>query len=93
LLRIADWVLPGHVEGKEHAMLRHSSREHDDAFGQTMFKLRTSIGLRQAGLAALLWVSRRDEGRDRRRGKLIAVQQGAAKVAGRAASHVCRKPA
>ncbi len=33
------------------------------------------------------------EGRDRRRGKLIAVQQGATAVAGRAASHVCRKPA
>jgi hypothetical protein len=31
------------------------------------------------------------EGRDRRRGKLIAVQQGATAVAGRAASHVCRK--
>ncbi|HET8853280.1 MAG TPA: NB-ARC domain-containing protein, partial [Ktedonobacteraceae bacterium] len=40
-------------------MPRHSYREHDYAFGQTMLTLRTSIGLTQAGLAALLGVSRR----------------------------------
>jgi WD40 repeat protein/transcriptional regulator with XRE-family HTH domain len=40
-------------------MPRHSYREHDYTFGQTMFKLRTSIGLTQAGLARLLGVSRR----------------------------------
>jgi hypothetical protein len=38
------------MEGKEHAMLRHSYRECDYAFGQAMFKLRTSIGLTQTGL-------------------------------------------
>jgi hypothetical protein len=74
-------------------MPRHSYRERDYPFGQAMLTLRTSIGLTQAGLGRLLGVSRRDEGRDRRRGKLIAVQQGATAVAGRAASHVCRKPA
>ena len=37
-------------------------------------------------------VVERLEGRDRRRDKLIAVQQGATAVAGRAAFHVCRKP-
>jgi WD40 repeat protein/transcriptional regulator with XRE-family HTH domain len=40
-------------------MPRHSYRERDYAFGQAMFKLRTSIGLTQGGLAALLGVSRR----------------------------------
>ncbi|HEX6557122.1 MAG TPA: NB-ARC domain-containing protein [Ktedonobacteraceae bacterium] len=40
-------------------MPRHSYRERDYPFGQAMFKLRTSIGLTQAGLAALLGVSRR----------------------------------
>src|SRR5436309_1535658 len=40
-------------------MARHSYRERDYAFGQLMLKLRTSIGLTQAGLAALLGVSRR----------------------------------
>ena len=37
----------------------HSYRERDYTFGQAMFKLRSSIGLTQAGLAALLGVSRR----------------------------------
>jgi transcriptional regulator with XRE-family HTH domain len=40
-------------------MPRHSYHEHDYAFGQAMLKLRTSIGLTQAGLADLLGVSRR----------------------------------
>ena len=40
-------------------MTRHSYQERDYAFGQIMLKLRTSIGLTQAGLAALLGVSRR----------------------------------
>jgi transcriptional regulator with XRE-family HTH domain len=40
-------------------MTRHSYRERDYTFGQTMFKLRTSIGLTQAGLAERLRVSRR----------------------------------
>ena len=40
-------------------MPRHSYRERDYAFGQAMLTLRTSIGLTQAGLAALLGVSRR----------------------------------
>ncbi len=40
-------------------MTRHSYRERDYAFGQVMLKLRTSIGLTQAALAALLGVSRR----------------------------------
>ncbi len=43
-------------------MPRHSYREHDYAFGQAMLKLRTSIGLTQAGLADLLGVSRRAVG-------------------------------
>src|SRR5947209_19016431 len=43
-------------------MTRHSYRERDYAFGQAMLKLRTSIGLTQAGLAALLGVSRRAVG-------------------------------
>jgi transcriptional regulator with XRE-family HTH domain len=43
-------------------MTRHSYREHDYAFGQAMLKLRTSIGLTQAGLAHLLGVSRRAVG-------------------------------
>jgi len=43
-------------------MTRHSYRERDYAFGQVMLKLRTSIGLTQAGLAALLGVSRRAVG-------------------------------
>ena len=38
-------------------MPRHSYHERDYAFGQLMLKLRTSIGLTQAGLAALLGVS------------------------------------
>ncbi len=43
-------------------MTRHSYREHDYAFGQVMLKLRSSIGLTQAGLADLLGVSRRAVG-------------------------------
>jgi WD40 repeat protein/DNA-binding XRE family transcriptional regulator len=43
-------------------MTRHSYHEHDYAFGQVMLKLRTSLGLTQAGLAALLGVSRRAVG-------------------------------
>jgi transcriptional regulator with XRE-family HTH domain len=52
-------VPPGHEEGKEHAMPRHSSREHDYPFGQAMLTLRKSIRLTQAGLADRLGVSRR----------------------------------
>jgi transcriptional regulator with XRE-family HTH domain len=62
LLPISGWVPPGYVEGKEHAMTRHSYRERDYAFGQVMLKLLTSIGLTQAGLAELLVVSRRAVG-------------------------------
>ena len=40
-------------------MPRHSYRERDYPFGQAMFKLRSSIGLTQAGLATLLGISRR----------------------------------
>ena len=40
-------------------MPRHSYRERDYTFGQAMLTLRTSVGLTQAGLAALLGVSRR----------------------------------
>jgi WD40 repeat protein/transcriptional regulator with XRE-family HTH domain len=40
-------------------MPRYSYHERDYAFGQAMLKLRTSIGLTQAGLAAHLGVSRR----------------------------------
>ena len=40
-------------------MPRHSYRERDYPFGQAMLTLRTSIGLTQAGLAALLGISRR----------------------------------
>jgi transcriptional regulator with XRE-family HTH domain len=43
-------------------MPRHSYRERDYTFGQTMLKLRTSIGLSQANLAGLLRVSRRAVG-------------------------------
>ena len=43
-------------------MTRHSYHECDYTFGQVMFKLRTSIGLTQAGLADLLGVSRRAVG-------------------------------
>ena len=43
-------------------MPRHSYRERDYTFGQTMLKLRTSIGLTQASLAGLLGVSRRAVG-------------------------------
>ena len=43
-------------------MTRHSYHERNYAFGQLMFKLRTSIGLTQAGLAARLGVSRRAVG-------------------------------
>ena len=40
-------------------MPRHSYRERDYTFGQLMLKLRTSMGLTQAGLTALLGVTRR----------------------------------
>jgi WD40 repeat protein/transcriptional regulator with XRE-family HTH domain len=43
-------------------MTRHSYRERDYTFGQTMLTLRTSIGLTQASLADLLGVSRRAVG-------------------------------
>ncbi len=43
-------------------MARHSYRERDYTFGQLILKLRTSIGLTQAGLAALLGISRRAVG-------------------------------
>ncbi len=43
-------------------MPRHDYREHDYTFGQAMLKLRTSIGLTQAGLAQLLGISRRAVG-------------------------------
>src|SRR2546421_12502373 len=43
-------------------MKRFSYRERDYAFGQAMLTLRTTIGLKQAGLADLLGVSRRAVG-------------------------------
>jgi hypothetical protein len=43
-------------------MPRHSYRERDYAFRQAMLKLRTSMGLTQAGLVSLLGVSRRAVG-------------------------------
>jgi transcriptional regulator with XRE-family HTH domain len=43
-------------------MTRHSYHERDYVFGQVMLKLRSSIGLTQAGLANLLGVSRRAVG-------------------------------
>jgi WD40 repeat protein/transcriptional regulator with XRE-family HTH domain len=43
-------------------MTRHSYHERDYAFGQVMFKLRTSLGLTQAGLAVRLGISRRAVG-------------------------------
>jgi transcriptional regulator with XRE-family HTH domain len=43
-------------------MTRHSYQERDYVFGQVMLKLRSSIGLTQAGLANLLGVSRRAVG-------------------------------
>src|SRR5215471_21160191 len=46
-------------KAKSTPMPRHSYRERDYTFGQAMFKLRSSIGLTQAGLARLLGVSRR----------------------------------
>jgi WD40 repeat protein/transcriptional regulator with XRE-family HTH domain len=49
-------------KAKSMPMTRHSYRERDYAFGQAMLKLRTSIGLTQAGLAERLRVSRRAVG-------------------------------
>ncbi len=43
-------------------MTRHSYRERNYVFGQVMLKLRSSIGLTQAGLANLLGVFRRAVG-------------------------------
>ena len=43
-------------------MPRHSYREHDYTFGQTMLRLRKRLRLTQAGLAHLLGVSRRAVG-------------------------------
>ena len=43
-------------------MKRFSYRERDNAFGQAMLTLRTTIGLTQAGLADLLGISRRAVG-------------------------------
>src|SRR5258706_7686393 len=40
-------------------MQRSSYRERDYTFGQTMLRLRTSIGLTQASLAAMLGISRK----------------------------------
>src|SRR2546423_1745398 len=51
------WRVTG--KAQRTTLPRHSHRERDYAFGQSMLTLRTSIGLTQAGLAALLGVSRR----------------------------------
>src|SRR6266487_643638 len=51
------WRVTG--KAKRTPMPRHSYRERDYTFGQAMLTLRTSIGLTQAGLAALLGISRR----------------------------------
>jgi hypothetical protein len=51
-------------KAKSTPMPRLSYHEHDYPFGQAMFKLRTSLGLTQAGLARLLGVSRRRRGGD-----------------------------
>src|SRR5215467_13550525 len=52
---------PAHAEGRR-PMKTTSYGERDYAFGQRMLKLRTSIGLTQAGLAGLLGVSRQAVG-------------------------------
>ena len=49
-------------KARSTTMKRHSYRERDYTFGQTMLTLRTSIGLMQAGLATRLGVSRRTIG-------------------------------
>ena len=51
------WRVTG--KAKSTPMPRHSYRERDYTFGQAMLTLRSSIGLTQTGLAALLGVSRR----------------------------------
>src|SRR5213592_1477404 len=51
------WRVTG--KAQRTPMPRHSYRERDYPFGQAMLTLRTSIGLTQAGLAALLGISRR----------------------------------
>ena len=59
LLTACHWVTR---KVKSTPMPRHSYRERDYAFGQVMLKLRSSIGLTQAGLAERLRVSRRADG-------------------------------
>ena len=49
-------------KAKSTPLTRHSYHERDYTFGQAIFKLRTNIGLTQAGLADLLGVSRRAVG-------------------------------
>jgi DNA-binding XRE family transcriptional regulator len=49
-------------KSKSTPLTRYSYHERDYAFGRAMPKLRTSLGLTQAGLAALLRVSRRAVG-------------------------------
>jgi WD40 repeat protein/DNA-binding XRE family transcriptional regulator len=51
------WRVTGKAKGTP--MPRHSYRERDYPFGQAMLRLRSSLGLTQAGLADLLGVSRR----------------------------------
>src|SRR5260370_12644042 len=54
------WCLPcGAGKKRSTPMKRYSYAERDYAFGQRMLTLRTRLGLTQAGLAALLGVSRR----------------------------------
>jgi hypothetical protein len=49
-------------KSKSTPLTRYSYHERDSAFGRAMPKLRTSLGLTQAGLTALLRVSRRAVG-------------------------------
>src|SRR5690242_14936228 len=60
--RLLGWCRRVTRKASSTPMAGHSYRERDYTFGQLMLKLRTSIGLTQAGLAALLGVSRRAVG-------------------------------
>src|SRR5258708_1651525 len=61
LIVLHGFALVGHAQGRAFVK-RSSYGERDYAFGQLMLRLRRTIGLRQAGLADLLGVSRRAVG-------------------------------
>src|SRR5437899_58028 len=58
-LTSASFAPGGSTRKGERSMKRFSSRQRDDAFGQSMLALRTSLGLTQAELAHRLGVSGR----------------------------------